>query len=385
MTSANVKHNRHWRVLAGALVLAGVFAAGCRKPAEAAAASHGPEATAPPTASQPAPAETWVTVATGSLTQQSPAIGEFVARQDTRLGTLVSGRVAEVLVDVGSRVQKGDVLLRLDKTLFAIEAEQKSASVAAAKGALASAEADVEYWVKELARQRDLQERGANSPKEVDDARIAWQRAVAVRDEKNGKLLEAEQELAWAQQRLTETEIRAPYDAVVTQRFVDPGDMAATAPPTDLLELREVGQLYLEFSLPQEMRRTVGVGTPVAFTVEGVTTVPQAAQVSLVFPSLDAATRAFRCRADIDNSVGMFVAGALARVWVTERTPPDTLLLPRAALEQSPDGWQVVTADAGDSPASRRVTVGLLTDQQAEILSGLQAGARVRLPTAAVR
>lgn len=361
---------------AWAVIVGGAFVgAGCTRQSESAGAE-------PPAAAQPAapersaadvPEDAWVAVRTDTLRQLVPAVGSLRARQTTRLGAQVSGRVAAVLVDVGDRVVRGQVLVRLDPSFFDIEVQQQEGALKAVEGALAAREADVTYWTRELARQEGLFEKGAGSPKELDDARTAHERAVADRNEQQGKLAEAQKRLAYSRERLAETEIRAPYDGVVTARMVDPGNMVSSTPVTELLEVREVDVLYLEFSLPQEHLSSVRTGTPIEFDVEGVTGDPMCGDVAVIFPAIDEATRSFRCRAVIANKDRRLQPGALARVRVIEKQVADALVVPRSSLAQTTDGWQVFVSNAG-RPVPRAVQVGLMTDDAVEVSRGLAAG-----------
>lgn len=328
---------------------------------------------APPATARP---DQVVAVRRGSLRVHTPAIGSIRARQMTRLGPQVSGRVKEVLADVGDYVTKGQVLVRLDPAFFKIDVQQRQAAVESAKGALAAAEADLIFRQRELERQRELHDRGAGSTKEYDDARTAFDRAAATRDEQRGKLAEAEQRLCYAEQSLAETEIFAPYDGVVTARLVDVGEPAPTMPPTQVIEIQEVDTLYLEFSLPQETRERVSEGTPIEFEVEGVRGGTQEAAVAVVFPAIDAATRAFRCRAVIPNPGRRYQPGMLARVRVVTGEAIDVLLAPRRALLSTASGWQVTVLEDGH-PRPRIVSVGLMTDESAEIVEGLDEGESV--------
>jgi RND family efflux transporter MFP subunit len=291
----------------------------------------------------------------------------------------VSGQVEEVLVDVGDRVKAGQVLVRIDPTLFEIEVQQLQAAVETARGALASAEADVQFAQREVPRQLDLFNRNAAAPKEMDEAAMAYERAIGTRDEKKGKLGEAQQRLRYGQQQLEETQIRAPYDGAITRRMVDPGQPASANPVTHLVEIQETGVLYLEFSLPQELLGTIVPGTPVTFDVEGTAEGQSSGEVAVLFPAIDEATRSFRCRVIVQNADLRLRPGLLAQVRVLTRQAADALVVPRRALSQTASGWQVL-ASGPAGPAARAVQVGLLTDEVAEITGGLQENDRVLLP-----
>ncbi len=261
--------------------------------------------------------ESWESYAT--------AVGTLRARRSTRVGPQVAGRVQAVEVEVGDRVREGEVVVRLDPTLFEIEVAQSEAAAEAARGALAAAVADLEQKERELRRQADLLARGSGSPKDHDDALAGYAQALGTRAERAGKLAEAEQRVRWAQQRLDETQVRAPYAGAVTARLVDPGEPASAAPVTHLLEIQEVDRLYLEFSLPQELLAEVRAGTALEFQVEGGVAGWRTGHVAVIFPAIDEATRAFRCRAEIDNTDGLLAPGLLARVRVAlaEGREPD--------------------------------------------------------------
>ncbi len=359
------------------LMLAAVLslAAGCDRPSQGARLDR-QVTTSAATTTISAETERVLVVRRGSLRVYTPTIGSIRARQTTRLGPQVSGRVKEVLVDVGHYVTKGQVLVRLDPAFFEIDIQQREAAVKSAKGALAAAEADLVFRQRELDRQKDLHDRGAGSTKEYDDARTAFDRALASRDEQRGKLAEAEQRLRYAKQSLAETEILAPYDGVITARLVDVGEPAPTMPPTQVLEIQEVNTLYLEFSLPQETRERVKEGTPLEFEVEGVPGGVGIATVDTVFPAIDAATRSFRCRAVISNTTRRYQPGMLAKVRVLTGEAVGALLVPRQALVSTASGWQVTVLE-GEHPRQRTVSVGLMTDEAAEILEGLEEGEAV--------
>jgi membrane fusion protein, multidrug efflux system len=385
-----LKHRQlSWRrtcIVSAIAIGAGMAIPGCREPdpakgsASTMAAATKPAAAATQVAAEPAPQPT-VDVRRETLRQYAPAVGSFRARQSTRLGPQVTGRVQEVLVEVGDIVSKGQVLLRLDPAFFEIDVEQNKAAVEAAEAALANAAVDMADTEREMKRKLELFGRDAGSTKERDDAIAARDRAVANHAEKAGKLNEAKRKLEYAQQQLEETRIRAPFGGAITARLVDPGETAAMMPPTQLVEIQEIGVLYLEFSLPQELLGVVGAGSPLEFEVEGVKDGAGSGTVAIVFPAIDPATRSFRCRAIIENQNRKYQPGLLAQVKVVTREVKDALVVPRTALSQTASGWQAMTTVDG-RPVARPVDIGLVTDDAAQILGGLTEGDRVVLGVA---
>lgn len=405
--------NSNWTFVAFALGGAG-FIVGCdRNPSR----PEAPPSTAPAVAaSRPVqqPGGHWVTGERRSLTQTTPAVGSFRARQTTLLGSQVAGRVAEVLVDVGDIVRTGQELVRLDPTFFAIEVEQRKADVEAARVKLAGgretlttleaevqvtrtalAEAELEYSRMKNLWEKPSGEMPSISKQRYDAARFAHEQAQARVDaaqsrvaEQEAKLREheagvkqAEEALRYAKERLDEATIHAPYDAIVARRLVDPGEPVTATPVTHLLEVQEVGTLYLEYALPQELLSAVKPGTPVTFDAEGVTEDDVEAQttISVVHPTLDEATRSFRCRSVIANPRLSFRPGMLARVAVVTGEVQDVLAVPRAALTHSVRGWTARVSNDGH-PIERNIEVGAMDENWAEVRSGLSEGDRVLVP-----
>jgi len=364
--------------LGAAALAAGALLWGCNEAGQPKAAP--PAAPAAVVASQnvtAAPARPTAEVRRETLRRCAPAVGSFRARQTTKLGPQVSGRVQQVLVDVGDLVKQGQVLVRLDPTFFEIDVQQNKAAVEASEGALASLAVDVANAEREMKRQLDLFEQGAGSTKERDDAVTAYDRAVANRAEKAGRLAEAQKRLEYVQQQLEETQIRAPYDGAITARMVDPGESATMMPPTQLVAIQEIGVLYLEFALPQELLGSVSVGAPLQFEVEGVPDGAATGTVAVIFPAVDEMTRSFYCRAVIENPRRKYQPGLLARVNVVLQEVKDALVVPRTALSQTASGWQALVAAEDGPPVVTPVEVGLMTDDWAQVLKGLTEGERV--------
>jgi len=202
---------------------------------------------------------------------------------------------------------------------------------------------------------------------------------VSRNDAAADRLRQAEASLQYADQRLRETVIRAPFDGVVSRRFVDPGEPVTSMPVTQLVEVQEVGVLELLFSLPQDLLRSVRPGTEVEFEVEGMKGSGGTGKIDVVFPAMDESTRSFRCRVLVDNAEGKYRPGLLARVRAVEEEIKDAVVVPRQAVAETAAGWQV-WASGGDGPALQPVRVGAVTEEEVEILEGLKAGDRVLFP-----
>jgi membrane fusion protein, multidrug efflux system len=267
-------------------------------------------------------------------------------------------------------VRAGAVLLQLDDTLLRIELAQRQAAVAATRVRAARA-------AEEHARMKRLWEQpGGTIPaiarKRLDDA--TWDDDLA-----QAEVLRAVEAVRLAQARLDQTVVRAPFDGVVTQRWVDPG--ASVAAATRCVEVQDTATLWLEFSVPQRTGPDVGPGTQVSFAVDGTTAAPPPVSVQTCYPALDPASRTVRGRALVSNETGGLRPGQLARVQV--QLPARTaLVVPVAAVLRTGVRPQVrVQRSAG--PTLVEVELGATLGQGIEVVAGLEAGDRVAIAAAA--
>ncbi len=350
-------------------LLAALALAGCKPPSDAPSGGAGPQPAAPAPPQQ-AGDETWIEAQRKTIRRYVQAVGTFRARQTTRVGSQVSGRVKEVLVEVGSAVKKDQVVVRLDPVLFEIELAQRKADLEAARSALAEAELN-------LKRMKGLWENPSGDAPSI--PRKLYDDAVTRHDSAAARLQQAEAGVRHAEERLRETEIRAPYDGAVTRRFVDMGEPVTSMPITPLVEIQETGLLYLEFSLPQELLRVAAPGTAVEYEVEGLPGGSGGGRIDAVFPALDESTRTFRCRVCVDNASGRLRPGLLARVRVVEQEVENAVVIPRKAAIETADGWRILGGNGPDR-SPRPVRAGIVTDDEIEIREGLKAGDRILLP-----
>lgn len=363
----------HW-LLPIMIATAYLFNAGCNRSAEpqnTSSAFAETETTQPEPTPAPTPEEgTWVSVSRETLQQTFPAAGNFQARQITNIGPQISGRILQVLVDVGSLVKKDQELIRIDPKFIQIEVALRKAEIESAKVTLAQAELD---WKRMKALwEVPKGQTPSISQKIYDDAKSGYDIAAS-------RIAIAEESLKLAEEQLRETVIRAPYDGVITQRVVHPGEQVSSNPVSKLLEIQEIGMLEMEFSLPQNLLSQVRKGTPVKFEVEGIRDGKDQSEIAIVYPDLDITTRAFRCRVVVDNSDMKYRPGLLAQVRVVIQEIPNSLCIPSQALSENSSGFQVLVSDAG-KPVPRSVEIGVKTEDKVEIRKGLQENEQVFIP-----
>jgi RND family efflux transporter MFP subunit len=402
-------------LLASAVVLA---LGGCGKPA-----AKGPQG--------PAPLAVDVSKATQQDIATFLALdGQVAPLQESTLNSTQTGTLAAVYVTEGQHVVKGQLLAKLDdSTLRAqlaqnqglleqararlasstlsqpIQSQQYTSSLAAAQQGLDAARnrvatADASLRSAELVNKQNQQlftqgyvsqtaltQSQANyvaAQQETNNARSALQAAQAALASakaglgqtqvdaqtvaaNKGALTQAEASVTLLQTQIAQASIYAPFDGVVTQRFLDPGALASSSSP--VVKVSQISTVYVNANVPDEDLPYVRRGTPVTFTTTSVPGKTFSATISDVNATPTAGTLSYRARVRQDNSDGLLRGGMLVTLNVRKEAHRAAIVVPRSAVFESERGANVFTVEDGKAKALP-VRVGLQTDAQSEVLGG---------------
>jgi RND family efflux transporter MFP subunit len=206
--------------------------------------------------------------------------------------------------------------------------------------------------------------------------RMRTQVAVAKAHER-----QAAEGLALARHRLEQTLVVAPFGGSIAQRLVDEGTTALVQPQTIVVVLQETAELEAEANIPESQLATVQVGDTALVHVEGLSQ-PIRTQVSAVSDTIDPQARTYRVQMIVPNPEHALKAGIFARIDILPSAKPDVMLVPRAAV-RSEEGVNRVLVVRDGRARSVAVRLGAVTENEAEVLSGLEADSVVIVGTAA--
>lgn len=265
--------------------------------------------------------------------------GTLLANEEVELRPEISGRVISVHFEEGSRVQKGDLLVKINDRELQAELKRKRLEEKLA--------ADDE------GRKRQLYEIKGISQEEYDRVLNSLQ------------LVQAEREIIESQ--LAQTEIIAPMTGVVGLRYVSVGTYVT---PTRLVAtLQKIDSVKVEFSVPEKYSGSLLSGTSVKVTV-GDPPAEQEGKVFAVESKVDLTTRTLKARARLPNPGQRLIPGSFARVEITLEHIPDALVVPASAILPQLEGERVFVCENGRA-RSVSVTTGIRTDRSVQIRSGL--------------
>ncbi len=288
-------------------------------------------------------------------TLDATAVAEPFAQ--ATLSTKLMGTVTAVLVKEGDRVRAGAPLLRIDARDLTAKRNQIDANIA-------SAEAMRDEVELMAGRMRALYADSAAARVQLDAAEAALARAAAAVKAAQAGAGELDAIAGYAV-------VRAPFNGVVTQRFVDPGAFAAPGAP--LITVQDNSSLRIAATVSPTVAKTVTRGAIVQVTVEGV---PSTARVEGVVPS---GGSLYTINAIVDNRGGELASGGAARLSVGQGIRR-ALLIPVSATRREGD-LTGVRATNGGVTTTRWIRTGDTTGTMIEVLSGLAIGDTIWMPS----
>jgi len=284
--------------------------------------------------------------------------GTLVAERTAQIRAEVPGAIVQVFHDPGAMVTKGTSLAKIDDRAI-------MDSYLSARSGMNAATNAAEVSARELDRAQELFAAGAISDRDVENARRADLSARSFLDDAKARLSQAEKQRDAAN-------VLAPYDGVVADRMVNPGDIVA--PGTPLFSLVDPSTMRLEAAVPAGELSMIRLGAKVTFTVTGYPGRTFEGRISSINPQADPQTRQVRLFVRIPNAGQRLVAGLFAegRVASEERM---ALTVPASALDLRGLTPEVVRLKNGVVERVA-VTIGARDEatERVEVLTGLAAG-----------
>ncbi|MFI5211205.1 MAG: efflux RND transporter periplasmic adaptor subunit [Gemmatimonadales bacterium] len=269
-------------------------------------------------------------------------------------------RIAAMPKAVGNRVRRGELLIRFQ--IPSLEAD-----AAAKRSDLKRAEAQLKTAQQNVTRLSGLLQRGIAARKEVEDA----QRDLALAE---ATVNEARSTTAATGQLAGREVVRAPFDGVVVGRTHQVGEVVAAGSPEPLLRVIDPSRLQVEAAVPAGDLGRVATGS--SAQVRGAAFPDEKAHVIARPPAVDAASGTATVRLAFDTPTRR-PAGLAVGVEIYGEEHRAAVLVPADALVQEGTASYLFVVDGpkGQKKAHRRqVTVGVVANGQAEILSGVKAG-----------
>lgn len=325
--------------------------------------------------------------------------GEFVPFQQVDIHAKVAGYIRQIVVDVGDHVKAGQILAVLEVPELNAQLQGADAGVRRSQDAIRRAKSDLDRAESlHVATHSDytrLEQASQSRPgliaqQELDDVQAKDKEGEAQISADEAALSEArnEFEVAIAEQKrlsaLTDyTRISAPFDGVITRRYVDKGALvqAGTSSNTQSLPVVSVAEtdlFRLTLPVPESAVPSIHAGTAVTVHVQALNRNFEG-RVARFADAVNQETRTMHTEIDVHNPDGSIVQGMYAEIVLTLAKTDDALTVPIQAVTRNGAQASVLIVNAQDRIEPRDVQLGMEQADSVQVISGLNANEKVVL------
>ena len=374
------------------LIIAAVASTGCSGPYSSPVAAKNPE--------RLATVHTAV-VRSDTIPETVTATGELFAEDQATISVKVAGRIAKLHVDLGSRVEAGQIIAELEKEDYEFRVRQAEAMVEQTRARLGLGPKDgdevdpantaiVRQAAASLKEARLMQGNAEKLFKDGIASNVDYQRAGVALDgaqarhqaaieevhRARAELIERRAALALSRQYLADTVIRAPFRGAVTRRMATLGEYLAVNAPVAVLVRWHPLRIRLE--VPERQASRLRLDQRIDVQVETSHTA-RIGRVVRLSPAIDAQNRTLRVEGEIPNEDGLLRSGSFVEATITVDPQAQGVAIPVKALMSFAGINRVLVVESG-ALADRQVRLGRhLNHDRIEIVSGLKPGEQLVL------
>ena len=315
------------------------------------------------------------------------ATGYVTARRQATVSAKITGKVREVRIEEGQRVEAGDILATLDDAEARVEVELRRAQLAAARAQLTEAEATSANAEREYRRQQEIAALKLTSVSAVDAARTEAEASRARTLSQASAVRVAQESVQAAEVQLDNTIVRAPFAGVVTVKAAQPGEMISPISAgggsirTGIGTVVDMDSLEIQVDVSESYINRVKPGQEVEAVLNAYPDWRIPASVIAIVPTADRSKATVKVRIALGEKDARIVPEMGVRVAFLESkqgnggqpAPPRGALVPAGALRE--DAGKDVLYLVRDGRAARRaVTLGGSLGDSRQVLAGVSAG-----------
>lgn len=281
------------------------------------------------------------------VTESLSLVGSIAPNEMVEIQAETEGIVQEILFAEGQRVEKGQLLIRLDDTKLA-------ASVGEAESSFKLSQANFE-------RAKQLLKDTLISKQEFDQAAATFDLNQAT--------------LGLKQRQLKDARINASFTGITGARKISPGQVISKG--TVLTALVDLDPVKVEVNVPERYLPRLKIGQPLEFTVAAFPGEKFRGEVYFISPQINENLRTALVKARIPNPDAKLRGGMFASMELTLQVREAAIVIPEPALMSSGDNFSVFVVDKDGKAQMRPVQVGLRLAGRVEVVKGLSAGEKV--------
>jgi RND family efflux transporter MFP subunit len=323
------------------------------------------------------------------------ASGYVTAQRKAAVASKITGRLAALMVEEGSRVQKGTVIARLENEDALAARDQAQENIQTALANLQQAQVELDDATLTYERYRQLAMDAAVSKSQYDAAEARWRRAQAGLNAAKSAVSFSKAAFHAADVLVGYSLIRAPFDAVILTKNADIGDIvtplgAAANAKASVATVADLGTLEVEADVSETNISLVHVGQSCIITLDAFPNEHLNGKVHAIIPTVDRSKASILVRVRFLNKDPRLLPDMSAKVAFLTRPLSEEDQIPRLALPVSSvlntsDGRYVFLIQK-DHAVKRNIVTGKTWGDLMELVSGLTEGDRiVQKPSASLR
>jgi len=290
---------------------------------------------------------------TQEMNEEENLMGLIYSKSSPRLAVEVSGRVVEIIADVGDEVKAGDILARIDSEKYNLQLTQAKAEIARINALLINKEMDLQRAEK-LFRDNLVSEGMMDKTKADFDALTEQMNA-------------ADAQLRNARRVIEETNIKAPIDSEVASKYIDTGDYVQ--PGKVVYELVDTRNLKVNLSFPEYLSPKLKKGLEVRITSPTDPNEVVVSSIKDIKPNIDTRNKSLTTIIDFENP-GTWLPGASSSATVIFSKFENAIVVPQISVVRRSVG-EVIYVVNGDVVKETPVITGLRKEGYIQILEGI--------------
>jgi multidrug efflux system membrane fusion protein len=292
--------------------------------------------------------------------------GNLLAFEESPIFARTNGYLLRWTKDIGSKIQKGELLAAIDTPEIDQELSQARASREQIKAALGLAKISADRWAT-------LLKTDSVSQQEADQEASGYQQALA-------NLAAADANVRRLEELESFKNVYAPFTGVLTRRNVDPGALinsGAQATGKELFDVARVDPLRVYVSVPQAYAPNIKVGMKATVTLQEFPGQKFTGTVARTADAIDPATRTLNTEVDVPNKDGKLLPGSFGQVHFATGTSVPRITIPVNAMLFRAEGPRVAVVDQDSKVHLRPISIGRDFGATLEILGGLDVNDRI--------
>lgn len=309
------------------------------------------------------------------ISERIELVGNLIPLAQTEIRSSVDGYITELPFDLGDRVEKGDILCRLDDSKQRKALAQAQAMWQAATAQLGVRRSELELAQQNVEREEFLADRGAGTSQGLKTAQANLDIAQAQVELEQARVAEARAYVASLELGLQDFELRAPLSGFVASRMVDVGDLAKSDLP--LMQIVDLDTVRTTVHVIEKDYHKVQPGQRASVSVDAWPEQTFRGTVRRIAPILDQETRTASVHIEVANPQQLLKPGMYARVMLDSKDDKTAVLIPVAAVLEVDSRSYVYTIDDDETARLREVQLGTTDGQAVEVRNGIVSGERV--------